>query len=88
MKLEIEITEQEIKSAIERKIRVAVAEYSNSYESERLVRDIIKTSWRDSVDRIILDEIANSDKMRDTIRAELEKKIKAQLQAVINKAKV
>lgn len=32
MKLEIEITEDEIRSAIERKVRVSIADISNSYK--------------------------------------------------------
>lgn len=88
MKLEIEVSESDIKSAIERKVRVAVAEYGNSFYSEAYIKDAIKKHWQDAVDSMIKEALADSDALREKINKALENKIKAQLQAVINKTKV
>ena len=88
MKLEVEITEDEIRSAIERKIRVAVAEYSDRYGMDRDIKDMIQKNWGVIAEKIIVEELANSGKLRERIRTILENKIKAQLQAVMNKTKV
>ena len=39
MKLEIEITEEELRSAIERKVRTAVADQTNSYGTDAYIKE-------------------------------------------------
>ncbi len=79
MKLEIEITEDEIRSAVERKIRVAVADQSNQWGADEYIKKQVKAQWQTSVDAMILDALNNSQALRDKIAAELERKIRAQL---------
>ena len=83
MKLEIEITEDEIRSAVERKIRVAVADQSNQWGADDYIKKQVKEKWQTAVDAIILDALNNSQAMRDKIAAELERKIRAQLAAAM-----
>lgn len=45
MKLEIEITEDELRSAIERKVRVAVADQTNSYATDAYIKEQVKARW-------------------------------------------
>lgn len=83
MKLEIEITEDEIRSAVERKIRVAVADQSNQWGADEYIKKQVKAQWQTAVDAMILDAMNNSQSLRDKIAAELERKIRAQLAAAI-----
>lgn len=46
MKLEIEITEEEIKSAIERKVRTAIADQTSNYGVEQDIKESVKSKWR------------------------------------------
>ena len=83
MKLEIEITEDEIRSAVERKIRVAVADQSNQWGADEYIKKQVKAQWQAAVDAMILDALNNSQALRDKIAVELERKIRAQLAAAM-----
>jgi len=83
MKLEIEITEDEIRSAVERKIRVAVADQSNQWGADEYIKKQVKAQWQTAVDAMILEALNNSQALRDKIAAELERKIRAQLAAAM-----
>ena len=83
MKLEIEITEEELKSAIERKVRTAVADQTNSYGTDNYIKEQVKAHWKAAVDALIIDALKNSRKLREKIASELEKKLRAQLAAAI-----
>ena len=83
MKLEIEITEDEIRSAVERKIRVAVADQSNQWGADEYIKKQVKAQWQTAVDAMILAALNNSQALRDKIAAELERKIRAQMAAAM-----
>jgi hypothetical protein len=84
MKLEIEITEGEIRSAIERKIRVAIADQTNQWGADDYIKKQVKALWVDTVDAMIREELSNSQALREKIALALERKIKAQLNAAMN----
>lgn len=86
MKLEIEITEDEIRSAIERKTRVAIAEQTNAYATDAYIRDQVKANWRAAVDNLIVEEMYNSQSLREKIRGEFERKLRLQLATAIKNA--
>ncbi len=83
MKLEIEITEDEIRSAVERKIRVAVADQSNQWGADDYIKKTVKAQWQTAVDAMILDALNNGQALREKIAAELERKLRAQLTAAM-----
>lgn len=83
MKLEIEITEDEIRGAIERKVRTAVADQTNSYGTDVYIKDQVKAHWKAAVDALILEALHDSGALRKKIAVELEKKLRAQLTAAV-----
>ena len=83
MKIEVEITEAEIKSAIERKIRVAIADEVNGWNADQFIKAQIKQHWREVADKMIQEQCAGSDILRGKIMVALENKIKGQLAAVM-----
>ncbi len=83
MKLEIEVTEDEVRSAIERKVRVAMSEHVENYWTQNSIKEVIKKHWSDAVDSIVREELANSDKIREAVQKSLESKIKSQLTALL-----
>jgi len=86
MKLEIEITEEEIKSVIERKVRTAVADQTNQWGVDSYIKDEVKKHWKEAVDKLIVEAINDGPRLREKIMAALEAKLKAQLTAVIKAA--
>jgi hypothetical protein len=83
MKLEIEITEEEIRSAIERKVRVAVADQASNYGTDVYIKEQVKARWKAAVDALIQEALGDSSRLRTKIANELERKLRAQLNAAI-----
>ena len=83
MKLEIEITEEEIKSAIERKVRIAVADQTNQWGTDAYIKERVKYHWKLAVDALVSESLNNSEKLREKIQSEIEKKLRAQLAAAL-----
>ena len=83
MKLEIEITEAEIKAAIERKVRVAIADETNSFRTDQYIKERVKMHWASCVDNVIKELIIDTPKLREKIQASIEAKLKAQVTALM-----
>jgi len=86
VKLEIEITEEEIKSAIERKVRTAIADQTSNYGVEQYIKESVKSKWREVVDRMVEEYLSDSEKLKAKVISEVDKKLKAKIQAVMNMA--
>ena len=87
MKLEIEITEDEIRSAIERKVRVAVADQTNSYKFDDYIKEQVRQQWQSAVHSLVAESLKDSPALREKIACELQKKLRAQLTAAMKSAK-
>ena len=83
MKLEIEITEDEIRSAVERKVRTAVADQTNQWNVDSYIKERVKEHWKLAVDALVADVLNDSKTLREKIAAELERKLRAQLTAAM-----
>ena len=83
MKLEIEITEQEIRDALERKVRVAIADQTNNYRSDDFIKEQVKLAWSSAVTSMINEQLADSEAIKNKIRASIEAKLKGQLTAMM-----
>jgi len=86
MKLEIEITEDEIRSAIERRVRTAIADQTNTYATDTYIRDTVKAHWKAAVDNLVVEALNGSRVLRDKIASEIERKLRLQLAAAIKNA--
>jgi hypothetical protein len=84
MKLEIEITEAEISDAIRRKARLAIAEYTEQewFRNDE-IRKKIKQFWDVAVDKIIQEELANSDAVKAKVVKMIEAKLQGQVTALM-----
>lgn len=83
MKLEIEITEDEIRSAIERKVHSAVADQTNNWSTDGYIREQVKAHWQAAVESVVAEQLNDSTVLREKIRLEIEKKLRAQVSAAI-----
>ena len=87
MKLEIEITEDEIKSAIERKIRVAIADETNDWKTGALIKERVKALFPLMVNKVITECLEDSPALKKKINKALEQKLKSQLTAMLKASK-
>jgi hypothetical protein len=83
MKLEIEITEDEIRSAVERKVRTAIADQTNNWGTDTYVKECVKAHWKTAVDALVAECLNDSAALREKIRGEVERKLRAQVSAAI-----
>jgi len=86
VRLEIEITEAEIRSAIERKIRVAVADETNAYHAEGAIKAAVKTQWAVVMERLVKEALNNTPALRERIEAAISARLKSQIAALMKGA--
>jgi uncharacterized protein YjbJ (UPF0337 family) len=79
MKLEIDIHEAEIKSAIERNVRAVIANQTEHWRANDEIKAKIKEAWTKAVDDLIAEIIGDSDKIRQKVESAIEAKLKAQI---------
>jgi transcriptional accessory protein Tex/SPT6 len=83
MKLEIEITDEEIKSAMERKVRTAIADQSNQWGTDKFIKETVESEWKRIVGEMVEDELGKFSVMREKIIASIEAKIRGQVTALM-----
>lgn len=85
MKLEIEVSEIELKDALARHIRTAVADRVNSWGEAQNIKALVQAKYKELVAEIVEDELRNAPKIRELVQAALVNKIKGQLTAAMKK---
>ena len=85
MKLEIEVTEDEIRDAIRRKVRVALVDHNSNWEASEYISTSLRAHWRMAVDALITEELKNVDAIRERVIKGLEKKIRSQITKAMKK---
>ena len=84
MKLEIEVTEAEIKDAIERKSRIAIAEYTDrTWLNDPFIRKLLQKYWEETVEKVIKEQCENSDAIKAIVIKRIEAKIQGQVTALM-----
>jgi len=86
MKFEIEIPEEELVAAIEKKVRQYVAAEAASWQVGEYIRDRIREKWKAAADLVIAEVLDNGPELRAKIAEEIEKKLRAQLTAALRQA--
>lgn len=79
MKIEIDVSVEEIQTALQKQVAESVARQLSGYESRDYITAQIKVQWRAATDDAIRDAMADSPAIKTAVRQELEKKLKAQI---------
>lgn len=87
MKLEIEVKEDEIKSAIERQVRSSIANQTQGWQVTDYIRDQVKIEWKIAADNMVKEILSDLPAMREMIRTAIEAKLRGQLNAAMKAAK-
>ena len=83
MKLEIEITEAEIRSAIERKVRVAIADQTSQWSVDNSIKEEVRKAIPTAITALINECLADHDGLRDKIIEKIERAMTAKVQAAL-----
>ena len=82
MKLEINVSEEDIRAAIERKVRVAIADKSGNLGVDRFVENKVASMWQTVVVETIRNQLINSAYIKEMI----DKEVQRQVRLRVNKA--
>ena len=83
MKIEVEVTEEEMKNAIARHVRAAIADRVNSWGMSERVKRMVNEAWDEVAQSLISEELRNSTKLKQQINDALVAKIRRQLNSVL-----
>ena len=86
MKLEIEITEEEIRKAIEGKVRQTISNQISYYGTDLFIKELVQKHWKESVETFVKEAVCDSAVMRKKIAEEIQRKIRSQLTAAMKAA--
>jgi hypothetical protein len=83
MKLEIEVSEAELKDALARHVRTAVADRVNSWGQQAKLKEIVAAKYDELVREIVVEELKKSDAIRKQVQEAMVSKIRGQLTAAM-----
>ena len=83
MKLEIEIPDEELRDFLAEKVRATIAARVNFWSTEATIKNMVQAKFDAHIEEIVVEEMGNSDPLREKIRVELERKIRLRLNAAI-----
>jgi len=83
MKLEIEVSEEELKDAIARHVLTAVADRVNSWGSQQKLKDVVAAKYEELVREIVTEELKKSATIRQQVQEAMVSKIRGQLTAAM-----
>lgn len=86
MNFNIEIKESDIKSAIEYKVAQVIAEQARSHSIEMLIKEQVKKQWPVVIEQLIKESLKDVDTVKSIIAAEMQRKLKSQLSAIMKDA--
>ena len=85
MKIEIEVSEAELKDALARHVRTAVADRVNAWGAQTALREAVAKKYKELVSELVIEELKKSKVIREQIQTALVAKIRGQLTAAMKK---
>lgn len=79
MEIKIVLDEEAVLKEAENKVRRVLASYLNTYPIEIDIQRCIKKYWEDTVETLVVEELKNSDALREQVREAIKRKLRAQL---------
>ena len=83
MKIEIEVTEEEIRSALELPIRRQVSSTLSHWSVEEDIKRMINDRWPEMAKAMIEEQLADSEKLEQQICDQILRKLKLQVARVM-----
>lgn len=87
MKLEIEISEDEMLRVANEQIHRAINDKANSFGVDKYIKEAIEARWQSTVNSIIDAALNDIPAIKAKITQEIEKKLRAQLAKVLKAEK-
>jgi len=85
MKVEVEVSEDDIKSALKTKVHEAIREKLNEWGFDAIIKKAVHDCVGDSIFPEIERQLSDSEVIKEKIRLEIEAKLKRQITALMHK---
>jgi hypothetical protein len=83
MKFEVEISEETLKTACNEKVKLEISRFVESYPCEDSIKTKVRAAVPSAIDAILADVLSNSAELRAKVVAEVERKMRLQIAAVM-----
>ncbi len=83
MKFEVEISEETLKTACNEKVKLEISRFVQSYPGEDSIKTKVRAAVPSAIDAIIADVLSDSEALRAKVVAEIERKMRLQIAAVM-----
>jgi len=84
MKVEIEVSEDDIKQELQKKVSEAIKEKLNSWGTEAIIKKAVHEAFCAAITPEIERQLKDSNHIKEKIRLEIERKLKRQINALMN----
>ncbi len=83
MKIEIEVTEQELRHVLERKVHAAITDLNTDWEASSTIKQRTKEMWNATVETLLTELLGSNEELKTMVAAEVEKRIRARINAAL-----
>ena len=76
MKIEIEITEEEMRSVVQNRVSQSIIENSQGYQFNEIVSELVRNALQKEVRFLISQMVENSEDIKKRVTSEIESRIR------------
>jgi acyl-CoA hydrolase len=84
VKVQIDIDEEVVAQALQKKVAEVIAQRVAAWGTESEIKARIDRIWGATLDRLCADQLALSDKLKERIAAEIERKLRRKIATLMN----
>ena len=84
MKVEVEVSEDDIKRELQKKVSEAIREKFNGFGIEQIIKKAVHATIEEMMIPEIERQLSETDAIKQKIRIEIERKLKRQINAIMN----
>jgi len=85
MKIEIEVSEDVLREELQRQAARMMLDKLGHWQLKHELNKVVNKLWDENVEKVVREELANTDALREKVVATLERKIQGQLTALMKK---
>ena len=85
MKIEIEVPEDLLREEIQLQAAKMISQKLGNWQLKDELAKVVNKLWDENMEKVVREELANTDALREKVVATLERKIQGQLTALMKK---
>ena len=85
MKIEIEVSEDVLREELQRQAAKLLLDKLGNWQLKDELAKVVNKLWGETVEKVVREELANTDALREKVVATIERKIQGQLTTLMKK---